>query len=124
MEVISMTSTVDDDLEKLRTQRMAEIQSQLEQQAAAQANAELEQQVKQDALAELDKSMKIVLTPEARSRLSSLNLVNPELTTKVKTHLATLAEKKQIAVPVNDTQLKNILSGLSKSRRETTIRRI
>ena len=124
MEVISMTSTVDDDLEKLRFQRMAEIQSQLEQQAAAQANAELEQQAKQDAIAELDKSMKFVLTPEARSRLSSLNLVNPELTTKVKTHLATLAEKKQIAVPVSDTQLKNILSGLSKSRRETTIRRI
>ena len=83
-----------------------------------------EEEAKQAAIAELDKSMKIVLTPDARSRLSRLNLVNPDLTTSVKTHLAKLAQTNQIAIPVNDAQLKNILSGLSKGKRETTIRRI
>ena len=58
--------------------------------------------------------MKTILTPDARSRLASLNLVNPELTTRVKTHLATLSNDNKIATPVNDQQLKRILGGLSK----------
>ena len=119
-----MTSTVDDELANLRAQRMAQIQTQLEEQAAAQADAEIEQQTQAAAIAELDSSMKTILTPEARSRLASLNLVNQELTTRVKTHLATLAGENRIATPVNDQQLKRILAGLSEGRRETSIRRI
>tara|TARA_X000000368_G_C22802020_1_gene610734 strand:+ start:254 stop:613 length:360 start_codon:yes stop_codon:yes gene_type:complete len=119
-----MASTADDELANLRAQRMAQIQSQLEEQAAAQADAEIEQQTQAAAIAELDSSMKTILTPEARSRLASLNLVNQELTTRVKTHLATLAGEKRIATPVNDQQLKRILAGLSEGRRETSIRRI
>ena len=119
-----MASTADDELANLRAQRMAQIQTQLEEQAAAQADAEIEQQTQAAAIAELDSSMKTILTPEARSRLASLNLVNQELTTRAKTHLATLAGEKRIATPVNDQQLKRILAGLSEGRRETSIRRI
>ena len=119
-----MTLPADDELANLRAQRMAQIQSQLEEQAAAQANAEIEQQTQSNAIAELDKSMKTILTSEARSRLASLNLVNPELTTRVKSHLATLAAENRISTPVNDPQLKRILAGLSEVRRETSIRRI
>lgn len=124
MEVASMSISADDELAKLRAQRMAQIQSQLEEQAAAQAEAEIQQESQQAALAELDAAMKQILTPEARSRLASLNLVNPELTTRVKSHLATLSNENRIAVPVNDDQLKRILAGLSENRRETRIRRI
>lgn len=124
MEVASMSISADDELAKLRAQRMAQIQSQLEEQAAAQAEAEIKQESQQAALAELDAAMKQILTPDARSRLASLNLVNPELTTRVKSHLATLSNENRIAVPVNDDQLKRILAGLSENRRETRIRRI
>ena len=124
MEVASMSISADDELAKLRAQRMAQIQSQLEEQAAAQAEAEIKQESQQAALAELDAAMKQILTPDARSRLASLNLVNPELTTRVKSHLATLSNENRIAVPVNDNQLKRILAGLSENRRETRIRRI
>jgi len=119
-----MTIAADEELANIRAQRMAQIQSQLEEQAAAQADSELEQQTQAAAVAELDHSMKTILTPEARSRLASLNLVNTELTTRVKTHLATLAGESRIATPVNDEQLKRILAGLSEGRRETSIRRI
>ena len=119
-----MSISADDELAKLRAQRMAQIQSQLEEQAAAQAEAEIQQESQQAALAELDAAMKQILTPDARSRLASLNLVNPELTTRVKSHLATLSNDNRIAVPVNDDQLKRILAGLSENRRETRIRRI
>ena len=124
MEVASMSVSADDELAKLRAQRMAQIQSQLEEQAAAQAEAEIQQESQQAALAELDAAMKQILSPDARSRLASLNLVNPELTTRVKSHLATLSNENRIAVPVNDDQLKRILAGLSENRRETRIRRI
>ena len=124
MEVASMSISADDELAKLRAQRMAQIQSQLEEQAAAQAEAEIKQESQQAALAELDAAMKQILSPDARSRLASLNLVNPELTTRVKSHLATLSNENRIAVPVNDEQLKRILAGLSENRRETRIRRI
>jgi programmed cell death protein 5 len=119
-----MTIAADDELANIRAQRMAQIQGQLEEQAAAQADSELEQQTQAAAVAELDRSMKTILTPEARSRLASLNLVNTELTTRVKTHLTTLAGENRIATPVNDEQLKRILAGLSEGRRETSIRRI
>jgi len=119
-----MTQSSDDELANLRAQRMAQIQTQLEEQAAAQAEAEIESETQQAALAELDGAMKRILTPDARSRLASLNLVNPELTTRVKTHLATLSNENKIAIPVNDLQLKRILAGLSEGRRETRIRRI
>ncbi|NCF97646.1 MAG: hypothetical protein GWP21_07030 [Euryarchaeota archaeon] len=120
----TMTTAADDELANLRAQRMAQIQTQLEEQAAAQADAELEQQTQAAAVAELDNSMTTILTPDARSRLASLNLVNPEMTVRVKTHLAKLAGENRIAIPVNDQQLKRILAGLSEGRRETSIRRI
>jgi programmed cell death protein 5 len=123
-EVTTMAQSSDDELANLRAQRMAQIQAQLEEQAAAQADAELQQENQQAAMAELDSAMKRILTPDARSRLASLNLVNPELTTRVKTHLATLSSENRIATPVNDIQLKRILGGLSEGRRETSIRRI
>ena len=106
MEVTSMTQSADDELAQLRAQRMAQIQSQLEEQAAAQADAEIQKESQQAAIAQLDAAMKTILTPDGRSRLASLNLVNPDLTTRVKTHLATLANEKKIQTPVNDQQLK------------------
>ncbi len=124
MEVTSMTQSADDELAQLRAQRMAQIQSQLEEQAAAQAEAEIQNESQQAAIAQLDAAMKTILTSDGRSRLASLNLVNPDLTTRVKTHLATLANEKKIQTPVNDQQLKRILAGLSENRMETNIRRI
>ena len=119
-----MTQNADDELARLRAERMAQIQTQIEEQAAAQAEAEIQQESKNAALAQLDAAMKTILTPDARSRLASLNLVNPDLTSKVKSHLATLSTEKRIATPVNDIQLKRILAGLSEAKRETSIRRI
>ena len=119
-----MSLSADDELAQLRAQRMAQIQSQLEEQAAAQADAEIQKESQQAAIAQLDAAMKTILTPDARSRLASLNLVNTELTTRVKTHLATLSNENKIVTPVNDLQLKRILGGLSEGKRETSIRRI
>ena len=122
--MVTMAQSPDDELAQLRAQRMAQIQTQLEEQAAVQAEAEIKEENQKAVLAELNSAMKTILTPEARSRLASLNLVNPDLTIQVKTHLAKLSKESRIATPVNDLQLKKILAGLSGNRRETSIRRI
>ena len=119
-----MASGIDDELAALRERRMSEIQSQLNEQAAAQAEAEIQQQAEVAALQQLDTAMKTILTPEARSRLASLSLVNANLTTKVKSHLVELERNSRIQIPVNDSQLKKILAGLSQTKREVNIRRI
>ena len=119
-----MATGIDDELAALRERRMSEIQSQLNEQAAAQAEAEIQQQAEVAALQQLDTAMKTILTPEARSRLASLSLVNADLTTKVKSHLVELERNGRIQIPVNDSQLKKILAGLSQSKREVNIRRI
>ena len=119
-----MANPVDDELAQLREQRRIELQQQIEQQASTQADAEVQAHQEAQNSAALDTAMKTVLEPEARSRLASLNLVNPELTTKVKSHLATLASQNKITTPVSDEQLKRILGGLNENRREMSIRRI
>lgn len=113
----------DNELERLRAARMAEMQSQIEAQAAAQVESQLEAEAANRERVQVDMIMKQVLTPDARSRLANLSLVDESTAMKVKTHLADLSEAKRIAIPVTDEQLKNILRGL-KNQRDTSIRRM
>jgi programmed cell death protein 5 len=119
-----MAINAEDELTQIREQRRIELQQQLEQQAAAQAEAEIDAQTEMQKSQALDAAMKTVLAPEARSRLASLNLVNPEICTKVKSYLASLANDNKIQIPVSDDQLKQILVGLNQQKRETSIRRL
>lgn len=121
-----MTSVADDsmELEAFRQRRQQELQQQLEQQAKQQAAAEVESQVQAQEQQALDQAMKTILTSEARSRLTNISLVDTNKSDLLKRQLASLHEQQKIAIPVNDEQLKKILAGLSKSRRDASIRRI
>ena len=102
-----MSSATDDsiELEAFRQRRQLELQQQLEQQA-------------------LDQAMKTILTSDARSRLTNISLVDTDKANLLKRQLVTLHEQQKISIPVNDEQLKRILTSLSKSRRDASIRRI
>ena len=63
-----MAQSPDDELAKLRAQRMAQIQTQLEEQAAVQAEAEIKEENQKAVLAELNSAMKTILTPRAHAR--------------------------------------------------------
>ena len=119
-----MVDTADTELENLRAARRSEIQQQLEAQADAQAEAEINAQNHNSKMDALDDAMRTILTPDARSRLATLSLVDSETTTQVKTYLAQLANTGKITIPVEDAQLKRILAGLKSEQRETTIRRM
>ncbi len=114
----------DDEIERLRAARLAELQSQIEEQASAQMIAEEQEQLAAAEISKLNEAMKVILTPEARSRLARLEMGYPELTFSVKQQLYTLHATSRIAIPVSDLQLRNILSSLQEEKRESTIRRL
>ena len=97
--------------------------------------ATTEQQAKQQAAAEANRMYKRKnskhsikqwrrFSPEARSRLTNISLVDSNKADLMKRQLVSLHEQQKISIPVNDEQLKRILASLSKSRRDASIRRM
>ena len=107
-------SVDDEELERIRQRKMAELQQKLAEEEAKRQR-ELERQA----------AMRVILTPEARQRLANLRLVKPELVSQLEEYLIQLANSGRIKMPITDDVLKEILSRLSSSRRrEIRIRRL
>jgi len=106
--------TYDEELERLKAKKMAEIQQRM---------AEEEERLRREA--ERQAAMRLILTPEARERLANLRLVRPELVERLEEQLIQLANSGRIRIPITDEVLKEILSRItSTSRREIRIRRL
>ena len=107
----------EEELDSLRRRRMLELQQRMvDEQKQAQAQQQLEGQ--KQAL------LRRILTPEARSRLTNLNMVKPEFTQQLELQLIQLAQQGRIAIPITDEQLKELLVRLQSGRRDYTIRRV
>ncbi|MCW8802462.1 MAG: DNA-binding protein [Candidatus Bathyarchaeota archaeon] len=107
----------EDELENLRKRRMLELQQRMqaeEQQAQAQQNLESQKQA----------LLRRILTPEARSRLTNLNMVKPEFTQQLEIQLIQLAQAGRVKLPITDEQLKELLVRLQSGKRDYTIRRV
>ncbi len=117
-------SASDDELERLRAARKAEIQQQFESQAEQQMQVEAQEQADSQELSALSEAMKIILTPEARQRLAAVEMTREDVALGVKRHLLNLHGQNRLQVPIDDETLKGVLAQLSSNRRESTIRRI
>jgi programmed cell death protein 5 len=107
----------EEELENLRKRRMLELQQRMaEEQKQAQAQQQLEGQ--KQAL------LRRILTPEARSRLTNLNMVKPEFTQQLELQLIQLAQAGRINLPITDEQLKELLVRLQSGKRDYKIRRV
>ena len=107
----------EEELEALRKRRMLELQQRMvEEQRQTQAQQQLEGQ--KQAL------LRRILTPEARSRLTNLNMVKPEFTQQLELQLIQLAQQGRINLPITDEQLKELLVRLQSGRRDYKIRRV
>lgn len=96
---------------------MHELQQRMEaeqQQAQAQQNLENQKQA----------LLRRILTPEARSRLTNLNMVKPEFTEQLEIQLIQLAQAGRVKLPITDEQLKELLVRLQSGKRDYTIRRV
>ena len=107
----------EEELEALRKRRMLELQQRMvEEQKQVQAHQKVESQ--KQAL------LRRILTPEARSRLTNLNMVKPEFTQQLELQLIQLAQQGRINIPITDEQLKELLVRLQSGRRDYKIRRV
>ena len=107
----------EEELEGLRKRRMLELQQRMsEEQRRGQAQQKLEGQ--KQAL------LRRILTPEARRRLTNLNIVKPEFTQQLELQLIQLAQQGRIVTPITEEQLKELLVKLQSGKRDYTIRRV
>jgi programmed cell death protein 5 len=102
----------DEELEKIKRQRLLELQRRAAEEEKL--KAELEKQA----------ALRVVLTPEARQRLANIRIVRPEFAEQLENQLLQLAQAGRLPVPVTDEQLKRILEALTSKRRDITIRRL
>ena len=106
----------DEELGALRRRRYSELQrAAVEEQREAEGRRQLETQ-KQAAL-------KLILTPEARQRLTNIRMVKPEFADQIELQLIQLAQSGRVKVPITDDQLKEALARIQSQRKEIRIRR-
>jgi len=108
----------DAELEEIRRRKLLEYQRRLLEEARR-------QEMLRELAAKREALLRKILTPEARSRLSNIKIVRPEIATQLENELIRLAQSGQIPIPITDEQLKKILLVIDKqSRREIRIRRL
>ena len=104
-----------DELEAIRARKLQQLQAQQQQDS---------QQLKmQEAMRQIDALVNRYLTPEAKTRLSNLAMVDSELVQKLKIYFAQMASAGQLK-QMDDAQLREILLKLKSAQRDITIKRV
>ena len=119
-----MAIETDDELTRIRAQRQLEIQQSLESQAAKQAELEQESQLQAAHESALDSKIRNSLSNAARERLARIILARPDDSSNLKQVVANALDSGRFNIPMQDNELKSILSHMQSNRRESTIRRI
>jgi len=105
----------DEELEVLRQKRMQELQRQLAQE---QQKNELQQRMEEQK----QSLLRAILTVEARQRLNRIKLVRPEFVEQIELQLIQIAQTGRIPLPMNDQQLKALLSKLQPEKKNIRFR--
>jgi programmed cell death protein 5 len=69
-----------------------------------------------------DRLIKVLLTSEARQRLTNIKIVKPELADMVEEYIIQLASSGKIREPLTDEEFKQLLMAIQKPKREFKIR--
>jgi programmed cell death protein 5 len=104
----------DDELDAIRQKKLAELQQQAAQEQAAEQQA-AEVQAQKEAI------LRQILTPEARSRLTNIRMVKPQLAEQIEMQLIQLAGSGRLKGRVTDEQLKGLLQQLQGRERERKV---
>lgn len=103
----------EEELRELERRRLLELRRRL-----------VEQQRRAAVEAQKQAALKLILTPEARQRLTNIKLVRPEFAEQLELHLIQASQTGKVKLPITDEQLKEILIRLQSKRRDIRIRRV
>ena len=78
----------------------------------------------QEVASQKDSLLRQILTSDARSRLSTVRMVRPELAGNVENYLISMANQGRLSLPITDDQLKQVLLSLQQPRRSFKMNRI
>lgn len=107
----------DEELEEIKRRKLASMQSR-----GAEANAQ--EQARRDAESRKQQVLRIILSPEARQRLTNIRITRPEVAESIEAQLIQLYQSGRLRNQISDEQLKTMLQGLIGKGRDITIRRI
>jgi programmed cell death protein 5 len=107
----------DEELDEIRRKKLLAMQQRMGEDPK-QTQAERQMEAQKQAL------LRQILSPEARQRLTNLNMVKPEFTKQLELQLIQLAQAGKLPIPLPDAQLKQILLQLQSRKREIKIKRI
>lgn len=105
----------DEELERLKQQRLLELQAQQQQQ-------EQMLRAQQEADANKQSLMRQILTPEARLRLANIKIVRPEFTEQLEMQLLQVAQSGRVKLPIDDEMLKKLLTQLMVQQKKRDIK--
>ncbi|HWG89577.1 MAG TPA: DNA-binding protein [Candidatus Thermoplasmatota archaeon] len=106
----------DDELEELRRRKMAEMQNQ----AGAEAHQEAQRAQAEAAKANV---LRVILTPEARERLTRVKLAYPDVATSLENQLIVLYQQGRIRGQIDEELLKQFLARVTPKKRDINIER-
>ncbi|MHA2193184.1 MAG: DNA-binding protein [Candidatus Thorarchaeota archaeon] len=109
-----MSALSDEELDEIRQRKLASLKEQaLDDQVREQQVAE--------AQAQKEAILRQILTPEARSRLTNIRMVKPQVAEQIELQLIQLASSGRLKARVTDEQLKTLLQQITGQERERKI---
>ncbi|MFC6823924.1 DNA-binding protein [Halopelagius fulvigenes] len=112
----------DERLQKLREEKMQELQEQAGQQGGGRDEA-AQEAARERAEAQQDALLKQYLTDGARQRLNAVEMSKPEFAEKVKKQVTALAQSGRIQGRIDEDQMKSLLKELQPDSKSFNIRR-
>ena len=113
---MSFDESEESELEAIRKRKLAEMQARMPD----------EEQVEKARQVDAQKQaiLRKILTQEARQRLANIKMVKPEFAEQIELQLIQLAQTGRVKIPLDDSQLKEVLKRLQGQRKNIKIRRI
>ena len=107
----------DEELNELKRRKLASMQSRG-------ADASREEEARREAESRKQQVLRIILSPEARQRLTNIRITRPEVAESIELQLIQLYQSGRLRNQISDEQLKTMLQGVIGKGRDITIRRI
>ena len=113
---LTFEESEENELEAIRKRKLAQMQAKTPEDEQVEKAREVEAQ--KQAL------LRKILTQEARQRLANIKMVKPEFAEQMELQLIQLAQTGRIKLPLDDSQLKDVLKRLQGQKKNIKIRRI